>query len=758
MANVPSLSAQARKALNDPALSKKRYRRKLVDQAADFGIGFGGVSVILAVCLIFFYLLYEVIPLFKSADMERANHWTTSLEVEGRLLDQYVDEQNALNLNVYDSGVLAFTSTIDGTLLHQFELPLNPGQEITSYAKSSADFQTLGFGLNDGQVLFVKHEYAIGYADGRKTITPEITYPFGEDPFEVADGGEALVEIALSQSDEAATLVYLLDDKTLGVKTFILEESFYGDGFSLEEDENETITELNTEVQSIKVEPEQRWLYLVEAEGKMRIFDLASSDIESSVKETTLVTDGNISTSEFLLGGISLLIGDTNGIISQWFPVRDENNDYSFQKVRDFKLGNSPIIHIIPEQRRKGFIAINSDAELGIFNSTAETNVLNFKLDYVPDRVSLSPRADGLLLVNGQQAEFFKIENKHPEVSFSALWSKIWYENYAEEEYVWQSSSASTDFEPKFSLMPLAFGTLKASFYAMLLAMPLAICGAIFTAYFMAPALRTKVKPTIELMEALPTVILGFLAGLWLAPLVESKMPGIFTILVVMPFVIIGVGLVWSLLPKNITRIVPAGWEPVVLIPVIILFGYFSMSISDSLEAFFFNGDMRLWLTNDLGIPYDQRNALIVGIAMGFAVIPTIFSITEDAIFSVPKTLTFGSLALGASPWQTLVRVVLPTASPGIFSAVMIGFGRAVGETMIILMATGNTPIMEMNIFEGFRTLSANIAVEMPEAEVGSSHYRILFLAGLVLFIFTFFFNTTAEVIRQRLREKYGSL
>jgi len=170
-----------------------------------------------------------------------------------------------------------------------------------------------------------------------------------------------------------------------------------------------------------------------------------------------------------------------------------------------------------------------------------------------------------------------------------------------------------------------------------------------------------------------------------------------------------------------------------------------------------FNGDMPRWL-DDIGVGFDQRNSLVVGLVMGFAVIPTIFSITEDAIFGVPKHLTIGSLALGATPWQTLTRVVLLTASPGIFSAVMIGLGRAVGETMIVLMATGNTPIMDFNIFEGFRALSANIAVEMPEAEVASTHYRVLFLAALVLFMATFIFNTVAEVVRQRLRVKYSSL
>ncbi|NVK87081.1 MAG: ABC transporter permease subunit, partial [Gammaproteobacteria bacterium] len=252
-------------------------------------------------------------------------------------------------------------------------------------------------------------------------------------------------------------------------------------------------------------------------------------------------------------------------------------------------------------------------------------------------------------------------------------------------------------------------------------------------------------------------VILGFLAGLWLAPVMEENLPGVFMILILMPLAIIAFGLTWHFLPSRITALIPEGWQAALLVPVIILIAWFCFAISYPVEKLMFDGNMRVWLES-IGITYDQRNSMVVGIAMGFAVIPTIFSIAEDAIFSVPKHLSNGSLALGASPWQTLVRVVLPTASPGIFSAVMIGLGRAVGETMIVLMATGNTPIMEANIFEGMRTLSANIAVEMPESEVGSSHYRVLFLAGFVLFIFTFIFNTVAENVRHRLRRKYGSL
>jgi phosphate transport system permease protein len=189
-----------------------------------------------------------------------------------------------------------------------------------------------------------------------------------------------------------------------------------------------------------------------------------------------------------------------------------------------------------------------------------------------------------------------------------------------------------------------------------------------------------------------------------------------------------------------------------------VLAAWVCLKIGPSLEAWLFTGDFRLWLSTALGLTYDQRNCLVVGLAMGFAVIPIIFTIADDALSAVPSSLTAGSLALGASRWQTALRVVLPTASPGIFSAVMIGFGRAVGETMIVLMATGNTPVLDWSIFNGMRTLSANTAVEIPEAPYGGTLYRVLFLSAALLFMMTFAVNTVAEVIRQRLRERYRAL
>ena len=151
---------------------------------------------------------------------------------------------------------------------------------------------------------------------------------------------------------------------------------------------------------------------------------------------------------------------------------------------------------------------------------------------------------------------------------------------------------------------------------------------------------------------------------------------------------------------------------------------------------------------------YDPRNAMVVGFVMGFAIIPIIYTIAEDALSTVPRHLRSASLGAGATPWQTAIRVVMPTAMSGLFSALMIGLGRAVGETMIVLMAAGNVPVREWNMFNGFRTLSANIAVELPEAVRDSTHYRTLFLAALTLLILTFIVNTVAELVRLRFRKR----
>jgi phosphate transport system permease protein len=292
----------------------------------------------------------------------------------------------------------------------------------------------------------------------------------------------------------------------------------------------------------------------------------------------------------------------------------------------------------------------------------------------------------------------------------------------------------------------------------MLFAVPLAVLGALFISQFADPGLRAAIKPTVEIMAALPSVVIGFLAGLYLASTIEKHLVGVFLMIILMPLFGTSGLFLWNRIPLRLRGSLRPGTELALILPLLILAGWLSTVLGPIVEGWVFSGDIRAWLQETLGLTYDQRNCIVVGIAMGFAVIPIIFTISDDAFVSVPASLTAASLALGATRWQTAVRVVLPTASPGIFSAIMVGFGRAVGETMIVLMATGNTPVMDWSIFNGMRTLSANIAVEIGEAPHGGTLYRTKFLAAALLFVMTFLVNSVAEVIRQRLRDRYKAV
>jgi len=745
--------------INSPTSIRRVRIRRYKDVAAKYTIGIGGISVIIAIVLIFFYLLYVVLPLFIPGNIDRVGQYGMPSIQDGSTLAISMEEQNEVGVRITDDAKLIYFNTHTGEPMLTDSLELEDAA-VSSFSQASMDTRLVAFGLNNGDALIAKHDYKTSFPDDKRLITPGTSYPLGQDPITIDEDGHPLTRLAFQDSEDQALIAATTMDGRLLLSTLAKESSFFDDEISIEVSTT-TIDSAPSDVTHLLLDKDQNLLYVADNKGQLSTYDVSDPEEPELKNRTSVVNqDEQITAISFLTGDISLLIGSSTGRISQWFPVRNENDVKDLTQIRDFQLEGAPIHHIVSEYFRKGFIASDTKGNIGIFHSTAHRTILTENIsDKAIDFLGISPRSSALLTIDSDNnTQFWDIENEHPEVSWSSLWGKVWYESYEEPDYVYQSSAGSNDFEPKLSLVPIAFGTIKAAFYAMLFAMPLAIAGAIYTAYFMTPKMRSTIKPTIEIMEALPTVILGFLAGLWLAPILEAYMPGIFMMLIMLPLNIVLFAYAWSLLPSSFRNHFPDGWQAAILIPIVILSVWLSMSLSGPMEALLFNGNMPGWLTNELGIDYDQRNAMVVGIAMGFAVIPTIFSITEDAVFGVPKHLTNGSLALGATQWQTLIFVVLLTASPGIFSAVMIGFGRAVGETMIVLMATGNTPLMDLSIFQGMRTLSANIAVEMPESEVASTHYRILFLAAFVLFTFTFMFNTVAEVVRQRLRKKYSSL
>ncbi len=731
-------------------------KRRIKDKLAKYGVTTGGALVLVALLLIFFYLLYVVKPIFNGATMEPTASFT--LPVAGKTAWLGVEEQNEIGYRFSDKGQVNFFA-VQGDGKVKVGQVLGQAQvkgDITAVAPPAPGQKLIAYGFADGKAQVVQPYFKVSYPNDVRVIEPSLQSPFGEEPVLVDPQGKALALMVFEATkDKMATAAVTADGR--GVMAVMSGEENFLSGDIEWSAQNYSIPSLPRHVDQMLLTPNLRILFVREG-NRLSVYDIHNlNDISLRDVMEINAPNANVTRVELLSGASSLLVGNDNGVISQWFEVARDGKR-QFTQIRDFK-GDGAVAQLTPEHFRKGFISADKEGTVSFFHATGETKLLSEKVEGgALSALAISPRHNVLLMQQGDAFKLFAVENEHPEVTWSALWQQVWYEGYPEPQYVWQSTSASNDFEAKLSLVPLVFGTLKASFYAMVFAVPLGVAGAIYTAYFMSAGLRKYVKPTVEIMAALPTVILGFLAGLWLAPIIEGALPGVVLLLILLPMGMLLTALIWNYLPERGKSWLPEGWHAILLIPVLLLIGWGAFAVSPLIENAFMHGDSRIWLTHDMGIKFDQRNSLVVGIAMGFAVIPTIFSIAEDAVFSVPKHLTQGSLALGATPWQTLSRVVILTASPGIFSAVMMGLGRAVGETMIVLMATGNTPIMDFSMFQGLRTLAANIAVEMPESEVGSSHYRVLFLAAFVLFVFTFLFNTLAEFIRQRLREKYSSL
>nr|WP_258808415.1 ABC transporter permease subunit [Pseudidiomarina sp. CB1] len=741
-----------------PSLGASNYRL-IKDRAARWGVSLGGVMVLVALLLIFFYLLYVIEPIFRGVEINHQRSFQTPAE-------------NVVAMGMEEQSEIGYQFTADGELVY-FALRAKkgtewePGKELmrtavtaqkpTAFTKTQPQNNRYAFAVPGGAVRIIEPKFSSRFIDGEMFVEPREVELDARELLQVDPQENDIVKLAYEYDGESKLFAAQTADDRVLVNFMQAKRNFLSGEVEMESKVSEL--PINGGVDQLLVTPDLRQV-MVRQNNRFWIFDVTRT---GAVKERQLINVdsrrfGEVTSMSLLAGASSVLFGHANGKITQWFEVAgDDGRRYQF--IRDFQAAESAITEIVVEYYRRTFYTIVENGEVGVFHTTSEAELYRGHPDaFKAQNLVIDPRANTLLMREGQQLHVFKLINEHPEVTWSGLWQEVWYEGYPEPDYVWQSTSGSDDFEPKFSLVPISFGTIKAAAYAMLFAVPIGLAAAVYTAYFMSPSVRKVVKPTVEIMEALPTVILGFLAGLWLAPLVEAYLPGIIAVIVLVPLAIILFAMLSSVLPQVIRSRLTDGSAALVLVPLVAFVGWLSFQLSPVIENVLFDGNVRQYLTNELGITFDQRNSLVVGIAMGFAVIPTIFSIAEDAVFSVPKHLSNGSLALGATTWQTLTKVVLLTASPGIFSAVMMGLGRAVGETMIVLMATGNTPIMDWNIFEGMRTLSANIAVEMPESEVGSSHYRILFLAAFVLFVFTFAFNTVAELVRQRLRDKYSSM
>jgi phosphate transport system permease protein len=278
-----------------------------------------------------------------------------------------------------------------------------------------------------------------------------------------------------------------------------------------------------------------------------------------------------------------------------------------------------------------------------------------------------------LVFVGKEALPLLTSSEVHREVTFGGLFAPV--HQGGETLYMWQPVSEV----PKYNVLPLVVGSLKVTLVSLVFAVPLSVGAAIFVSEYAGPRMRELVKPAIELLAGVPSVVIGFFA------------------LIV----------------------------------------------------------MATWVQTTFGTEH-RLNALVAGLGLSFAICPIVFSVSEDALRAVPRSYREAALAMGSTRAQAVLRVVLPAAAPGIAASVVLGFGRAIGETMIVVIASGNAALLDANLGRSTRTITATIAQELGEVVIGSAHYDVLFALGAMLFVATFVVNLAGERIVHGMRRKLG--
>ncbi len=853
---------------------KTKLSVTLTDTLAHYTITVGGMLVIIAVFTIMAFLVYVCLPLLDQGSVTGTKQIKIGAAAAPFVATQ-IDEQQTIGADVQLDGQVKAFHLGTGTPLEAPSFDL-AGATATAFATTLRGDDVL-FGFADGTVR-------AGRFDLKQQVLATDSLPAGLrnlDARDQTDGKSVFSKIpgqfrrtsveatleAPVQIAAAGTAILKADYRSGGtaerpLKTFVTLDAAGQLRLSQAYSEINMMTgvattQVSNAVIPIEARSEQIVKLLLNTQGDRVLVALRDGTIlryatrdfaNPKLAETVRVLAEGVALTaiSYQNGESSIVVGGSDGSVSIWFGVdkksKDSTDGIVLTKVHvDFEKQPAPIADIRVSQRTRLFSTADAAGTVWMRHGTTERTLL--KLPGTPDATGLqatafAPKDDGVLGVgrNGD-ATLWKINIPHPETTIQSLFGQVFYEGYTEPEYVWQSTSGTDAAEPKLSLIPLIFGTFKAAIYSLLFAVPIALFAAIYTSEFLHPRTRSVVKPVMELMATIPSVVIGFVAALVLSPIVENWIAAVVIAFGVVPLALITFAFLWQLLPVSVANTMDGLPKLIAYFAVVAMSVWIAIKAGPAIEHAFFAGDFKRWTSGEgsgqpflfllllpvtflivfmtasgiLGTGYQtslralghfsaaarelvrwialaalalalgwvasilltgvgvdarggfidtyvQRNALVTSIAIGFAVIPLIYTISEDALNAVPAYLRSGSLACGASRWQTASWIIVPTAASGIFSAIMIGLGRAVGETMIVLMVSGNTPVLDMNIFNGLRSLAANINVELPEAVVGSTLYRTLFLCALVLFVMTFVINTVAELVRQRYRKRAAQL
>jgi len=829
----------------------------------------GGLMVIVAVFGIMVFLFRVVAPLLGSGEVLGQTSYRAP--VSGQVLWVTGDEFQTLGISVDDQGEALVFHVPTGTEISRVDLGFTSPATAVS---GTIERDRIAIGFEDGTIRFAELRVTntatvearlpgdLRILDARdrmsggrvftrvqtgdfRTLMPEISIGA---PEQISEHPIVAIDYRTGGTRERPTLSFATIDAQNVVR--VSRSSVQVNLMTNEQTVRTSTTELPALPQGASVDVSELLLsgsadraIVATVDGMLHRYDLRNLNapvLAESFRATPAgVYAGALS---FLGGEQALVLGGTDGSLTVFFRIQRDGargtDGFELVPARNHRAMPAAVVDLSEAQRDKSFVATDADGHVWLVHSTSDQVLFEFERTTEgssPAIAMIFPRGDGIMMMSeGGAVEAWQFHANHAEVTLSVLFSRVWYEGYGQPEFIWQSTAGTDLAEPKYSLVPLIFGTMKAAFYAMLFGAPIALMAAIYTSEFVDRRVRATVKPAMEMMEALPTVILGFVAALVLAPLVEEWIGAVLLGFFALPTGLMLGAFLWQMLPVPLALKYDGFPKFALMGSMIIVSALVAYSLGHPLENFLFAGDFKRWTTGQFGtgtpfmflilLPlsyisvswgfrklfghhwralvgdrdramagrldvlrwlgllfaaillsyavastltllgydprggfidsYQQRNALVVGFVMAFAVIPNIYTLAEDSLNSVPGHLRAASLACGATPWQTAIWVVLPTAASGVFSAVMMGLGRAVGETMIVVMAAGNTPIMEWNIFSGLRTLSANIAIELPEAVKDGTNYRVLFLAALTLFIMTFIINTFAELIRQRFRKR----
>ena len=719
-------------------MNAQRKWTYFADQSTKYIVQFAGVVVILAVLAIPVFICIEIFPLCSGgvADTKLA------ASIETNALDVGGDERGAIGYVVRDSGIVDFLSLTDGRVLASVALEGLENGDPTAVARTKTP-GLVGIGTSKGRVLLMRIVFS-----ERPPFDVSLVHSW-----QLGAENEQMTQLVMGyHPTEQWTIAALTDqNRLLYLQTHQERAEHYSHDLSTQVIATPTAIALTADGKNLLVGTQNGWLYHwnindPQAPHRSQRFQIAQ-DIDVPITALT-----------FLIGDSSLVVGDGEGNVDIYFQVSPFGTagQPRFQKIRRFEGHNGAITHIVASPKNRAFLTANDMGKVQLCFSTSHRRLLRYqKHSSTIAALAFTPTADAALSLDVQGTlRYWHIDSAHPDISFGTLFEKVWYENDSGPKFVWESTKVNQN-ETKRSVMPLIFGTFKATLYAMLFAVPMALLSAFYTSECTAARLKAVVQPAIELVASVPGVVIGFLAAVWLAPYLEQVLVTIFLMVIIMPTTIVGAALLWRFVPKPTRNristeqiLVPIG--ALIFVSIIV-----SQFLSGAIENTLFDGDVIQWLAQTLGITYENRNAIIVGLALGLAVTPTIYTRAYHALVNVPQGLVSDALALGATRPQVALSVVLPTAVPGIFVAIMVGFSRAVGETMIVLLASNNTPIFDWHIFSGMQTMSAAIAGIMPAIPRGETLYRVLFLIGGLLFLFTFVINVLSDLVGAYLRKQY---